>query len=208
MPFEFEEVVMEDETFEVENEEFSADEHDGIASAEDEFAPIRARYEAGETLTDEEMDAIADVAVTYLKQILALFGENSSTIDEYDGDDGELILDVNGGNLAVLIGRHGRTLDALQMVLSSLVSSRINFFYPIVVDIESYKARRRKKLRNIALSSAERARRQGRVVLAPMNAYERRIVHLALVDDDSVTTHSEGDDPNRRVVITALKERL
>ena len=198
---------MEDDVFEA-TEEFSAEEYIGNAPEDDEFASIRQRYEAGETLTDDEMDKIADVAVGYLRQILALFGEKHSTIDEYDGDDGELILDVNGGNLAVLIGRHGRTLDALQMVLSSLMSSHIHFSYPVVVDIESYKTRRKKKLRSIALSAAERARKQGRVALAPMNAYERRIVHLALVNDDSVTTHSEGEDPNRRVIITALKDVL
>ena len=198
---------MEDDVFEA-TEEFSAEEYIGNAPEDDEFASIRQHYEAGETLTDDEMDKIADVAVGYLRQILALFGEKHSTIDEYDGDDGELILDVNGGNLAVLIGRHGRTLDALQMVLSSLMSSHIHFYYPVVVDIESYKTRRKKKLRSIALSAAERARKQGRVALAPMNAYERRIVHLALVNDDSVTTHSEGEDPNRRVIITALKDVL
>lgn len=179
-----------------------------VAPEGDEFSSIRVRYEAGEELTDEEMDKIADVAVDYLKQILALFGETSSTIDEYDGDDGELILDVNGGNLAVLIGRHGKTLDALQMVLSSLMSSRIHFYYPVVVDIESYKTRRKRKLISMAISAAERARKQGRVALSPMNAYERRIVHLALVNDDTVTTHSEGEDPNRRVIITALKDEL
>lgn len=179
-----------------------------VAPEDDEFSSIRVRYEAGEELTDEEMDKIADVAVDYLKQILALFGETSSTIDEYDGDDGELILDVNGGNLAVLIGRHGKTLDALQMVLSSLMSSRIHFYYPVVVDIESYKTRRKRKLISMAISAAERARKQGRVALSPMNAYERRIVHLALVNDNTVTTHSEGEDPNRRVIITALKDEL
>ena len=198
---------MEDDVFEA-TEEFSVEEYIGNAPEDDEFASIRQRYEAGGTLTDDEMDKIADVAVGYLRQILALFGEKHSTIDEYDGDDGELILDVNGGNFAVLIGRHGRTLDALQMVLSSLMSSHIHFYYPVVVDIESYKTRRKKKLRSIALSAAERARKQGRVALAPMNAYERRIVHLALVNDDSVTTHSEGEDPNRRVIITALKDVL
>ena len=197
---------MEDETFETENEELAAQIYTGDAPADDEFALIKEHYESGQELTDDEMDKIADVAVDYLKQILALFGETHSTIDEYDGDDGELILDVNGGNLAVLIGRHGRTLDALQMVVSALMSSHIHFFYPVVVDIESYKTRRKKMLRSIALSAAERARKQGRVALAPMNAYERRIVHLALVNDDSVTTHSEGEDPNRRVIITALKD--
>lgn len=174
--------------------------------ATDEFASIRARFEAGEQLTDDETDAIADVAVELLKNILSLFGENKCSIDEYDGDNGELILDVNGGDLAVLIGRHGRTLDALQMVLTSLMSSKLKFYYPIVVDIESYKSRRKSKVEGLALSAAARAKKQhGRVALAPMNAYERRIVHLALLDDEGVSTHSEGEDPNRRVVITALK---
>ena len=135
---------------------------------EDEFSSIRTRFEAGEPLTDDEMDKIAD--------------------------------------LAVLIGRHGRTLDALQMVLTSLMSSRIKFYYPIVVDIEGYKSRRRKKLEDMARSSAARAKdRGGKVTLAPMNAYERRIIHLALRDDEGVVTHSEGEEPERRVVITAVR---
>lgn len=172
----------------------------------DDFSSIRERYEAGKQLTDEEMDKIADLAVGYLKSILALFGETSSSIDEYDGENGELILDVNGGDLAVLIGRHGRTLDALQMVLTSLLSSRIKFYYPVVVDIESYKNRRKRKLEDIALSSAARAKqRGGKVTLSPMNAYERRIIHLALRNDEGVVTHSEGVDPERRVVITAVR---
>lgn len=172
---------------------------------DDEFAEIREHFESGIALTDEETDKVADLAVDYLKKILAFFGETDSSIDEYDGDEGELILDVNGGDLAVLIGRHGRTLDALQMVLTSLMSSRIKFYYPIVVDIESYKTRRKKKLETIALSAAERAFKQGRVALAPMNAYERRIVHMTLLGNESVTTHSEGEDPNRRVVVTAVR---
>ena len=174
--------------------------------AQDEFVSIREHYEAEGALSDEEMDQIADLAVGYLKGILELFGETSSSIDEYDGENGELILDVNGGDLAVLIGRHGRTLDALQMVLTSLMSSRIKFYYPIVVDIESYKSRRKKKLVDMARSSAARAKeRGGKVTLAPMNAYERRIIHLALVNDEGVVTHSEGEDPERRVVITAVR---
>ena len=172
---------------------------------DDEFAELREHFESGIALTDEETDKVADLAVDYLKKILAFFGETESSIDEYDGDEGELILDVNGGDLAVLIGRHGRTLDALQMVLTSLMSSRIKFYYPIVVDIESYKTRRKKKFETIALSAAERACKQGRVALAPMNAYERRIVHMTLLGNESVTTHSEGEDPNRRVVVTAVR---
>lgn len=192
---------MDDEVLTV--EETSADQS-LTTDAADEFSSIREHFEAGAELTEEETDKVADVAVEYLRELLGFFGETSCSIDEYDGDNGELILDVNGGDLAVLIGRHGRTLDALQMVLSSLMSSTLKFCYPIVVDIESYKSRRKSKVQGLARAAAAKARKQGRVAMAPMNAYERRLVHLALHDDDSVTTHSEGEDPNRRVVITAV----
>lgn len=192
---------MDDEVLTV--EETSADQS-LTTDAADEFSSIRERFEAGAELTEEETDKVADVAVEYLRELLGFFGETSCSIDEYDGDNGELILDVNGGDLAVLIGRHGRTLDALQLVLSSLMSSTLKFYYPIVVDIESYKSRRKSKVQGLARAAAAKARKQGRVAMAPMNAYERRLVHLALHDDDSVTTHSEGEDPNRRVVITAF----
>lgn len=195
-------------TEEIEEVELEAevDQLNQVEGEPDDFSEIRAHFEGGQELTDEEMDAIADLAVGYLKGILALFGENDCSIDEYDGENGELILDVNGGDLAVLIGRHGRTLDALQMVLNSLMSSHIKFYYPLVVDIEGYKSRRRKKIENIARSSAARAKeRGGKVTLSPMNAYERRIVHLTLRDDAGVVTHSEGEDPERRVVITAVR---
>ena len=144
--------------------------------------------------------------MTYIRELLGFFGEEHISIDEYDGDEGELILDISGGDLAVLIGRHGKTLDALQMVVSSYLSNRLKFHYPIVVDIEGYKSRRREKLSELARSAAARAKKQhGRVAMAPMNAYDRRIVHLALIDDDEVTTHSEGNEPERRVIVTYVK---
>ncbi len=175
-------------------------------AADDPYATLREHYAQGEGLTDDEIDTIADIAVDHLRNLLGFFGERHVSIDEYEGDDGELILDVTDGDLAVLIGRHGRTLDSLQMVLSSLMSSTLRFRYPVVVDIEGYKNRRKDKLRTMARSAASRAKRQrSKVSLPPMNAYERRLVHLALVDDDGVTTHSEGEDPTRHVVITALR---
>lgn len=172
----------------------------------DEFASIREHYENGVDLTDDEIDLVADTAITYVRELLGFFGEKKVSIDEYEGDEGELLLDVSGGDLAVLIGRHGRTLDSLQMIVTSFMSNRLKFHYPIVIDIEGYKSRRKDKLINLAHSAAARAKRQhGRVSLAPMNAYERRIVHLALLDDVDVTTHSEGVDPERRVVITYVR---
>ena len=177
-----------------------------LAEATDQFVEIRERYEQGVEITDADIDTIADIAVGHVRRLLSFFGEDNITIDEYEGDDGELILDVTGGDLAVLIGRHGRTLDALQMVVSSLMSSTLRFHYPVVVDVEGYKHRRKEKLRSLARSAASRAKRQhSKVSLPPMNAYERRIVHIALMGDDGVTTHSEGEDPTRHVVVTALR---
>ena len=190
---------------EVINDSVEKDEKSEQVVSSDAFAEIRAAYEADEELSDDQLDAIADLAVGVIRDVLKCFGETESTIDEYDGDEGELILDVNGGDLAVLIGRHGRVLDALQLVISSIVSKRLGFHFPIVVDIEGYKNRRKQKIQTIARSAASRAKRSGKVRLKPMNAYERRLVHLALIDDADVATHSEGEDPERYVVNTAVR---
>ena len=95
-------------------------------------------------------------------------------------------------------------LDAFQMLVSSLVNRKLGFHFPVIVDIEGYKNRRKQKIETIALSAASRAKTNGRVRLKPMNAYERRLVHLALLNDDGIITHSEGEDPERYVVITAV----
>lgn len=163
---------------------------------------LQEHYAAGTALSDGEVDLIADVAVGHLRDILACFGEEDATIDEFEGEEGELILDVAGGDLAILIGRHGRTLEALQQILSSLVNRQLGFHYPVVVDIEGYRERRRRKVRDMALRAADRAKRSGEpVFLSPMSAYERRLVHIALRDDPEVVTHSEGEDPDRYVVV-------
>lgn len=168
-----------------------------------EYPTIAAHYKAGEALTDDELDTVADVAISVLRSVLAHFDAENSPIDEYEGDEGELILDVMASDLAVLIGRHGRTLESLQTLVSLLVSRKLGFRYPIVVDVEGYKSRRHDKVVSMAKSAASRAIQQHRSVsLPPMTAYERRLVHIALRDDDRIDTHSEGTEPERRVVIT------
>lgn len=167
------------------------------------YPDITARYKQGEELSDEDIDKIVEVAISVLRDILACFDSGNAPIDEYDGDDGEIILDVTAPDLAVLIGRHGRTLDSLQMMFSLLVSRKLGFRFPLVVDIEGYKSRRHDKITEIARRAASRAvKSRSSVSLQPMNAYERRLVHIALRDNDSVETHSEGVDPDRRVVIS------
>ena len=167
---------------------------------------IEEESEDEQELTEEELDTIADTAIAALQDILKYFDVGEVTIDEYEGDEGELILDITGENLAVLIGRHGKTLDALQFIISSITIRTIGYRYPIIVDVEGYKSRQRSKLESIAHSSANRAASQQRnVKLRPMTPYERRIIHIALRDDDRVETASEGEGTARHVVIIPKK---
>lgn len=168
-----------------------------------DYPEIAMHFKAGVPLTDEELDTIADVAISVVRSILSHFDAESSPIDEYEGEEGELILDITAPDLAVLIGRHGRTLEALQTLVSLLVSRKLGFRYPVSIDVEGYKSRRHDKVVSMAKSAASRAVSQDRsVALPPMSAYERRLVHIALREDDRIETHSEGADPERRVVIS------
>jgi len=153
-------------------------------------------------LTDEELDKVADTAVSVIQSILKTFGIES-TIDEYEGEDGDIILDIVGGDLAILIGRHGKTLDSLQTLVGAATSRQLGFRYPILVDVEGYRGRRREKLEDIARRTADRVARQGRAVrLRPMTSYERRVIHMALREDRRVVTGSDGEEPARAVVVT------
>jgi spoIIIJ-associated protein len=191
-PLEFEEVA---ETEEVAppltSEAADAPVPEGTAGTADE-----------EPVTDDELDRIADAAVDSVKEVLKGFGIEA-TIDEYEGDEGEIILDIVGDDLAMLIGRHGRTLDAFQTLVTAVTNRKIERRYPVLVDVEGYRSRRKVKLEETAKSAADRVRRTGREVrLRPMSSYERKIVHVSLRDDSRVTTASEGEDPFRRVVVS------
>ena len=175
------------------------------AEAADEPLPAALRVEPAseDELSDEDLDKVADTAVGSIKTILAAFGVEGATIEEYEGDEGEIILDIVGGDLALLIGRHGRTLDSLQALVSAITNRKLGFRYPVVVDIEGYRHRRRLKIEDIARRAADRAARQHAAVrLRPMTPYERRVVHVALREDGRITSASEGEDPFRMVVIT------
>jgi len=173
---------------------------------EPEVLPAEVVGEAGagveqEELTDEELDQVADVATSVLTEVLAGFGVTAN-IEEYEGDVGEIILDIVGDDLGILIGRHGKTLDALQTVVAAITNRKAPFRYPILVDVAGYRYRRKAKLEEIAKRAADRAARQGRPVkLRPMSSYERKVVHMALRDDRRVMTASEGEEPFRQVVV-------
>lgn len=202
----FEEEIESEEALEVEAE---ADAQEAEVSAiPEEFAGVARKYKAHESLSDDDLDLIADTAIEVLRTLLGFFDAEGATIDEYDGSDGELIFDVSNADLALLIGRHGKTLESLQYIFSAIVHSKLGFKFPVVVDIESYKTRRRAKLESIAKSSATRAVQRGQEVrLHPMKSYERKIVHLTLRNNPNVVTHSEGQEPNRCVVIVPATKK-
>ncbi|MDO9557663.1 MAG: RNA-binding cell elongation regulator Jag/EloR [Coriobacteriia bacterium] len=155
-----------------------------------------------EEFTDEELDTIADTAVGVINDIVRCYSLEPS-VEEYEGDGGEIILDIMGDELGILIGRHGKTLDSLQVIVSAITNRRIERRYPIMVDVSGYKHRRRMKVEEIARRAAERAARQGRPVeLRPMTGFERKVVHVALRDDRRVVTASDGEEPFRRVVVS------
>ena len=152
-------------------------------------------------LTDEELDKVADEAVAVINDILGMLGLTAS-IEEYEGDDSEIILDIVGDDLGVLIGRHGRTLDSLQILVSAIAHRRLDLRHPTVVDVSGYRHRRRLKVEEIAKRAADRVARGGRPVpMRPMTSFERKVVHVALRNDRRVRTESEGVEPYRQVVV-------
>ena len=188
-----------------------AEELEGVQDVEEELVEEEAGEDAeakGATpgsISDEELDRIADTAIAFISDVLSYMNVGEVEIDEYEGDEGELILDLTGEDLAILIGRHGKTLEALQFLVSTATARTIGYRYPVVVDVEGYKGRQREKLESVALNAADRAASQKRSVrLRPMTPYERRIIHITLADDPRVETASEGEGTARRVVVLPL----
>ena len=177
-----------------------------LAVAEVE-APLPDQEERVEV--DEFQDgSVEAIGTAYLTGLLARMGvaaEVSTRIAEdlvERGEEPPLVFDVTGKDLGILIGRRNETLQALQFMLRLMVSKELGSWQPLVVDVESYRARRRQSLRNMAQRMADRAvANQERVVLEAMPAYERRIIHIALRDNPSVTTQSIGHEKNRKVTI-------
>ena len=116
-------------------------------------------------------------------------------------DDG-LYADISGDNMSLVIGRRGKTLDALQYLANLVLNRDREEYIHLILDSENYRERRKESLEQLAYRMAEKAKRQRRdIILNPMNSYERRIVHSALQKDEEVSTRSEGRDPYRKVII-------
>ncbi|MBQ2287986.1 MAG: protein jag [Lachnospiraceae bacterium] len=140
------------------------------------------------------------------KMFAAMNMEVKSTID-YNEESRTMNIDFSGEEMGILIGKRGQTLDSLQYLVSLVVNKESDSYIKVKVDTEDYRERRKATLENLAKNLSYKVKRTRRpVTLEPMNPYERRIIHSALQNDRYVETHSEGDEPYRKVVIT-LKKR-
>lgn len=152
---------------------------------------------AEETFTAEEAAAKAKA---FLQDVLRNMGIDVMIEKMIKSD--KIILHLHGKNLGILIGKHGQTLDALQYLTNLTTNQGEETRHFIMLDVENYRQRREETLKQLAVRLAGRVKRSGeKVVLEPMNGYERKIIHVALQNEAHVRTESEGQDPYRHVVI-------
>lgn len=162
--------------------------------------------EADKNDAHEEIDVEA-VTKKFLADVFAAMGISVEITANYDAESKTLEADLSGDEMGVLIGKRGQTLDSLQYLISLVVNKGTAEYIRVKVDTENYRQRRKETLENLAKNISYKVKRTRRPVsLEPMNPYERRIIHSALQNDKYVTTHSEGEEPFRRVVITPKKD--
>ena len=164
-----------------------------------------ARPEASGAPQDREnLIAITQATTQELLRHMDIRAQVTARMGETEPGDGEapVLVDINGGDLSILIGRHAETLNAFQLITRLIVGKEIGHAAHIVIDVEGYRQRREDSLRQLAQRMAQQAVSSGRrQALEPMSPAERRIIHMALRDSAEVTTESTGEDPRRKVVI-------
>ena len=175
---------------------------------EKEEASANAKEEKSEPVSVKEKELLAkvDETIRYVEQFVKdtlkamdMDVEITSSIDK----DGALYVDMKGENMGILIGKRGQTLDSLQYLTNRVANKHQSGYVRVKLDTENYRARREETLKHLAKNIAHKVKRNRRpVILEPMNPYERRIIHSTLQSDPYVTTHSEGEEPYRKVVVT------
>ena len=146
---------------------------------------------------------VEDKAKDFLKDVLEAMDLEVVIDVKYDEAEKNMEIDLKGDDMGVLIGKRGQTLDSLQYLVSLVVNKESEEYIRVKVDTEDYRNRRKATLEGLAKNISYKVKRTKRAVsLEPMNPYERRIIHSALQNDKYVTTHSEGEEPYRKVVVT------
>ena len=157
-------------------------------------------------LANVEPETIAACEKFIYDVLQAMSMEGVKVTSEVD-EEGALSIDMEGKNMGILIGKRGQTLDSLQYLTNRVANKMQDGYVRVKLDTEDYRRRRKETLENLAKNIASKVKRTRRTVsLEPMNPYERRIIHSALQADPAVSTHSEGEEPYRRVVVTLVRK--
>lgn len=166
-------------------------------SSEKESSSSRRSSEVAE-VTEETKKAVEK----FLYDVFQVMGMEVQIKSEVDKD-GVLCIDMSGDNMGIIIGKRGQTLDSLQYLSNRVANKQQAGYVRVKLDTENYRVRREETLRHLAKNIAHKVKRNRKpIALEPMNPYERRIIHYSLQSDPYVTTHSEGEDPYRKVVVT------
>ena len=162
-------------------------------------AVIKAAVKTGDVSLEDKAKVFLNDVFSAMNMVVVVevsYNENEKTMD----------IDLSGDEMGVLIGKRGQTLDSLQYLVSLVVNKDVNDYIRVKVDTENYRQRRKETLENLAKNISFKVKKTRRPVsLEPMNPYERRIIHSALQNDKYVVTHSEGEEPFRRVVVSLKK---
>lgn len=197
-----EEKIVEEVKAEIEHDEKPKQTTEKVEKKEEikNDAPVKREVELAE-VTGETKEAVS----TFLKDTLKAMGMEVEIALDID-EDGSLSVNMSGPNMGILIGKRGQTLDSLQYLANRVANKHQSGYVRVKLDTENYRARREETLKHLAKNIAHKVKRNRRpVALEPMNPYERRIIHSALQNDPYVTTHSEGEEPYRKVVVTLKK---
>ena len=162
-----------------------------------------ASVETHKVVVSEE---VVDKAKKFLQEVFSAMKIEAAMEKFINPQDGSVTIRLHGDDMGILIGKHGQTLDSLQYLTNLVANKEEKEWTRIIIDVEDYRDRRVETLTRLAKRLADRVKREGEPVsLEPMNPHERKIVHLALQNDRRVETHSEGEEPNRYIVIELKK---
>ena len=144
----------------------------------------------------------------FIYDVMNAMGMDDVKVTSVVDEEGALSINMEGSNMGILIGKRGQTLDSLQYLTNRVANKMQDGYVRVKLDTEDYRRRRKETLENLAKNIASKVKRTRKTLsLEPMNPYERRIIHSALQSDPAVSTHSEGEEPYRRVVVTLVRNR-
>lgn len=151
-------------------------------------------------------EATQKICEKFLQEVLQAMGMGEVTIVSSIDEEGALAIEMSGDNMGILIGKRGQTLDSLQYLTNRVANKSQDGYVRVKLDTEDYRKRRKQTLENLAKNIAYKVKRSRKPIsLEPMNPYERRIIHSVLQSFDGVETHSEGEEPFRKVVISPVR---